>query len=279
MVWGDGNPLAFTLDRADLWDLRLDRALMDHPDYNYARLRRLISERRFEEVRELFEARQARDNPPGPTKISIGRAEIQIGTATRYECCLDIDKGVVEGSLPTETGEHGLRILVHRNRNLLCVRVSRLPRGAEMVLVPLADTTESLAKLGHPRPQAVVEAKRQLVLQQIPDGPSYAICWNRTGPDFLMAVEAGASCEEEALGIEVLSPPAKEVHEKLVPYHLTEHKALCLCAGKLLDDSHRHPNHLMPIHPAMDLTIEGGREIRAIIRASVDHYLSLGRYR
>ena len=30
MVWGDGAPLAFTLDRADLWDLRARQALTLH---------------------------------------------------------------------------------------------------------------------------------------------------------------------------------------------------------------------------------------------------------
>lgn len=84
---------------------------------------------------------------------------------------------------------------------------------------------------------------------------------------------------EEALGIEKLSRDAGAIHEKLVPYHLTEKKELCLWSGKLLDESHRHPSHLMAIHPAMDLTIAGEDEAQAVIEASLMQYMSLGQYR
>jgi hypothetical protein len=53
---------------------------------------------------------------------------------------------------------------------------------------------------------------------------------------------------------------------------------LALWKDKLLDYSHRHPSHLMAIHPAMDITIDGGEEERKIIEASVGHYLALGQY-
>jgi alpha-L-fucosidase 2 len=101
-------------------------------------------------------------------------------------------------------------------------------------------------------------------------------------------------CEmETALGFGELSPRAREIHEKLIPYHLLEfdHPASYVRSGalkgkcvlglwedKLLDYSHRHPSHLMAIHPAMDLTIEGSAEERAIIEASFGQYLSLGQY-
>lgn len=77
MMWGDGNPLKFTLDKADLWDLRSNNDFMTHPDFSYTGLQRLVTEGRFSEVDEVFEQRQSRDNPIGPTKISIGRAELR----------------------------------------------------------------------------------------------------------------------------------------------------------------------------------------------------------
>ena len=98
---------------------------------------------------------------------------------------------------------------------------------------------------------------------------------------------------EQALRIDELSNRAHQIHEKLVPYSLSEFdypayyvkdrapKGQCLLAlwkDKLLDYSHRHPSHLMAIHPAMDITIEGGEEERKIIEASVGHYLALGQY-
>jgi alpha-L-fucosidase 2 len=98
---------------------------------------------------------------------------------------------------------------------------------------------------------------------------------------------------EAALGTSELSGRAREIHEKLVPYHLVEFehpasyvrnsapqgkRVLGLWKDKPLDYSHRHPSHLMAIHPAMDLTIEGSEDEREISEASVDHYLSLGQY-
>jgi alpha-L-fucosidase 2 len=83
---------------------------------------------------------------------------------------------------------------------------------------------------------------------------------------------------EQALRREDLSPAAREVRARLVPYHLTAGKALCLWAGKPLDESHRHPSHLMAIHPAMDLTVEDDEDTRRIIEASLEQYFALGQY-
>jgi alpha-L-fucosidase 2 len=98
---------------------------------------------------------------------------------------------------------------------------------------------------------------------------------------------------EQALHINELTGRAQQIHKNLVPYHLVEfhHPAdyvrnnmpdgrcvLALWQDKPLDYSHRHPSHLMAIHPGMDITIDGSEEDRKIIEASVAQYLSLGRY-
>ena len=84
---------------------------------------------------------------------------------------------------------------------------------------------------------------------------------------------------EQALGKSELTASAKDVRAKLVPYHLTAKKELCLWADKPLDESHRHPSHLMAIHPAMDLTVEDDDDDRATINASLEQYFALGQYR
>lgn len=97
---------------------------------------------------------------------------------------------------------------------------------------------------------------------------------------------------EQALGISDQTARAHEIHAKLVPYHLVEHKLplsnnarpsqgpFVLAAWKdhPLDRSHRHPSHLMAIHPAMDITVDGSETDRKIIDFSLLHYLSLGQY-
>ena len=66
MVWGDGNPLALTLDKSDLWDLRTNVSFMDDPRFSYGELQRLVAEGCCAEVAEVFEECQRRDNPIGP---------------------------------------------------------------------------------------------------------------------------------------------------------------------------------------------------------------------
>ncbi len=81
---------------------------------------------------------------------------------------------------------------------------------------------------------------------------------------------------EAALGRTDLTPAAREVRETLAPYPLTAKGELCLWPGKPADESHRHPSHLMAIHPAMDLTLEGNEGARKTIAASVQQLLALG---
>jgi alpha-L-fucosidase 2 len=83
---------------------------------------------------------------------------------------------------------------------------------------------------------------------------------------------------EAALGIDDLASSARTIRRRLAPYALSAKRELCLWPGKPLDESHRHPSHLMAIHPAMDLTIDGGTEARSIIDASVKQYLALGQW-
>jgi len=102
--------------------------------------------------------------------------------------------------------------------------------------------------------------------------PNVDIALIRRSCDWLIAME-------QALGLEELTPEARRIHDELVPYHLTEDQVLCLWADHPLDESHRHPSHLMAIHPAMDLTIEGDGRQRQIIEASVRQFCELGQYR
>ena len=50
LIWGDGAPLRFSLDRGDLWDLRRAPEV-DAPDFTYREMVRLVREGHFDEVR------------------------------------------------------------------------------------------------------------------------------------------------------------------------------------------------------------------------------------
>jgi len=136
MVWGDGAPLCFTLDHADLWDLRCDESFLDDPRYTYAGLRRLIAEGKFDEAKEVFEEREKRDNPVLPGKISLGRAELRLSSPTEYHATLDLSTATVTGN--------GWQAFVHKSSNVLCIRTG----GEELNMIPLTEMTPELAPPG-----------------------------------------------------------------------------------------------------------------------------------
>jgi alpha-L-fucosidase 2 len=196
MLWGDGNPLCLTLDRVDLWDLRRNDAYESDPNFCYAGLLRLAAEGRFDEALEVFETRHRRDNPIGPTKISIGRAELNLGQVTGHECSLDLATASVRGTVTTTAGAHPVLAFVCHGRAVVCLRVGGAAAESSLTLTPLAEMNESLAKLGHPAPEVTTQATMHVLSQTIPSGLSYAVVWNPGGPDRFLAIETAATAAE-----------------------------------------------------------------------------------
>lgn len=186
MVWGDGHPLNFTLDCADLWDNRRETDAYDNPDYNYANLCRLIENKKFDQAQKIFGA-GVKSNGLYPTKLSIGRIELDIGAGRAYECRLDLDRAVVEGRLTARTARHNLTAFIAKNRHVLCVRVTNMPKHARVKLRPLSEICPAMAGLGYPSP----EYKPGIMAQTLPEGLCYAVAWNDAGDDRFIAVETG----------------------------------------------------------------------------------------
>ena len=201
MVWGDGSPLSFTLDKADLWDLRSDDTYLRHPDFSYQALLRLAREKSFEELDEVFEHRQSQSNPIAPTKIYLGRAELPLGQVVGYECRLCLGTATVEGVVRTEAAEHSVRCFVHREHSVLCLRVGNVPPGGAMRVLSLAETNEPLTQLGHPDATRSPGESPAVMCQPVLEGPFCAVAWNPSGPDFFLAVATApraADAEREA---------------------------------------------------------------------------------
>ncbi len=222
MLWGNGHPLALTLDKSDLWDLRIKGDLFDHPDYNYAGLRRLVTEQKEDVVEEVFMQRMLRNNPPmGPCKISIGRAELNLASTSTYCCRLNLGTAMVTGTIDSEHDRHELTVFVHHDRNVCCLRLTAMPVDARVNLLPLAEINDGLAQRGFPPAQMSEECPLITFVQVIPEGVSYAVVWNPVGSDIMLAVESAATADEararaintwreaSALGFEAL----RESHE------------------------------------------------------------------
>lgn len=75
LVWGEGNTLRLSLDRADLWDTRLPD-MLKRPDWTYATMIRLKEVRDHKTHIEMFD--KPYDEIPYPTKLPLGRVEIHL---------------------------------------------------------------------------------------------------------------------------------------------------------------------------------------------------------
>lgn len=192
MLWGDGAPLCFTLDHANVWDLRCDAAFLDDPDYNYASLRRMVTEGQWDRVREVFEERQRRDSPLTPTKIHLGRAELTPGHAESYACALDLAEAMVRGTLTIGGATRELEAFVDKERSVLCVRLA----GADgFVIRPLMQTAPELLALGHRDPNWREAEGARVMTQVIPEGVAYAVAWTSRGDEHYLAVEVAPTAE------------------------------------------------------------------------------------
>ncbi len=196
MLWGTGDPLNLTLDCADLFDSRTDDRYWKNPAYNYTHLRELIAAKRYEDAEAIF---GTPTGAPTPTKISLGRATINLGAAVAYDCRLDLDRALVTGIIGTDQGEIALTAFVHRERNIICLRLkSDHPSSAELDFIPLAEVCKAMAALGHPPPTTRSGGNKRVWVQQIPEGPAWAMVWNTTGPDHYLAIE----CADDAAAAE-----------------------------------------------------------------------------
>jgi hypothetical protein len=57
---------------------------------------------------------------------------------------LELSSASVAGTLRTAGGEHEVLAFAHRERNVVCLRVTSLPENARLSLKPLAEMNDSL---------------------------------------------------------------------------------------------------------------------------------------
>ncbi len=221
MLWGDGAPLCLTLDHADLWDLRCNTAFLDHPDYTYAGLRRLVAEGRCDEAVEIFDDRFRRDNPLTPTKVHLGRAELHLAAAEEYECSLDLDGALVRGTLTTADATHELQAFVHKERSVFCLKVTNAPPDAALSLRALSSLSPEMAQLGYPDPSFTQHSDLRVMTQPVPEGPACAAAWTQRGNVYTLAVEVADTAEAaEAQALTTLREALAVGYEALLAEHL-----------------------------------------------------------
>lgn len=136
LVWGEGNRLHLSLDRADLWDLR-PAAPFGTDGFRYADIVRLVRERKGDSLRIRFD--DPYDNIAHPTKLPGGRVVLMLAPEARARAfTLRLARAEAEVSL----GDGTVRGFFGATDT---VALFRVPRFASAAIVRPA----SLDKLGY----------------------------------------------------------------------------------------------------------------------------------
>ncbi|MFO7947015.1 MAG: glycoside hydrolase N-terminal domain-containing protein [Armatimonadota bacterium] len=177
MVWGNGAPLNFTLDKSDLWDTRMEWP--DEPDFNYQAMRECADQGDWERFQWLFEDSIRATNPFGPTKIYFGRLEIDVNDEPLQRTGeLHFYDGLATVQMATSDRTFELTCFVHDDRNVLCVRLEPWPDNVSVTLRGLVETNDYLAQLDTYSPGRVQTNSGEGLVQQIPEGVSAAAVWS-----------------------------------------------------------------------------------------------------
>jgi len=82
LIWGKDNKLRFSLDRADLWDLR-PVGNLENPEWKYSWVKEQWEKDNYAKVQEMFDAPY--DQNPAPSKIPGGALEFDISSLGEVE--------------------------------------------------------------------------------------------------------------------------------------------------------------------------------------------------
>ena len=128
LIWGNGNPLKFSLDRVDLWD-RTRHPNLDHPDYNFSHLISLVKDGDTEEIDRFFEAPYL---SPTPTKLPAGRLEFNFGNQLETSSSLDLAAAEAKIKLSDGIRTICLYSFCHAITGTGFIKITGLPGDSEL---------------------------------------------------------------------------------------------------------------------------------------------------
>ena len=174
LLWGDGSRLRITINRQDYWDHQGGVEWTE--EASFENLKRLLAEGNEAELRRIFEGRdpEAGDRPMRPTRLPMGRVDLDFGEAS-----------VDEGGLVMADGEAVLKLenlevsgLVLRDRPVLCMRLCGKGADTAEVVPQPVDEQEVLGELrtrGYPE----VERFKNGWVQARPEGADLVVAWRK----------------------------------------------------------------------------------------------------
>ncbi len=200
MIWGEGQTLRLTLNRADLWDHRGGLAWTEK--VNYAALRASLEASDEADLRERFEGEKP---PPGeprrPSRLPLGRLEFDLGPMTQ----------LTSGTLNPSTGEVVIEIH-HETAGREHIQVQMPMQGAGVIIrfpdrrvtepmVVRAVTSwdligEQFGEIGFEPPVHFETGRMTGWVQPMPADPPVAVGWARQGQEFAVVVAKGGTVED-----------------------------------------------------------------------------------
>jgi alpha-L-fucosidase 2 len=218
LLWGDGNPLRISLDRADLWDLR-PVAEFHSAEYSFEQMRRWHEAGRVADLERLYEAPYGR---PAPTKIPAGRIEITLSRTPVFGSA-DLSLADATASMSFASGDRA-EAFVHATYPVGMMRIRTSAEAAVRLIVPPfagqvktaangGITAGDLAQLGYPAPAKSAGDGWLAYTQAGAEGFRFAVfaAWRKVGEQWTAAWSVASSfagsdplavarqCAEEAL--------------------------------------------------------------------------------
>lgn len=205
LLWGRGNTLRLTINRADYW--HHDVGLEPSDEATYANLKAWLEAGDEANIRRVFEGRDAEGKaPPRPTRLPLGRIELAFSERLRLE----------KGSLDIASGNAGIEVegpsrvnveaVIPRQGALLALRMHGCCfRQVRPVLVPAGTMTGPVQRYFEehqfPAPDQRVGTVLTGWTQRRPNDPAVAVAclWadNALGSVTLyVAVEYGQSSND-----------------------------------------------------------------------------------
>jgi alpha-L-fucosidase 2 len=201
LVWGDGKPVKISLDRSDLWDLRLVPEFST-PEYKFRIMREWHLQGRTEDLVRLYEQPY---NRPAPTRIPAGRIELSFDTKPVF---VDSSLSLADATANMRFRGGHLRAMVHAVEPVGMISIqSSAPVSIALVAPAFAGKIDEparggigagdLAQLGYPAPQRSAGPGWQAFLQQGAEGFRFAVyvCWKSSGGSWMAAWSVASSFE------------------------------------------------------------------------------------
>jgi alpha-L-fucosidase 2 len=190
LVWQNGGNLRFSLDRADLWDLRPIENL-GGPEFSFRWVQEQVRRKNYKEVQDRFDAPY--DQLPAPTKIPGAALEFDIqslGEVSRVEL-------ILQNALCRIRWKNGAKLetFVNAANPEGWFRFENIPGNIMPMLIPpqykkdekdTADnpvTGQELRRLGYEQGQVVTEPAKIIYRQKGWNGFEYeaAVSWKSEG--------------------------------------------------------------------------------------------------